>query len=92
MDGGMASGEGTMAGQLGSTIFALPPAHVVRNAFVKQYYNVLHQSPQDVHGFYTDASRLTRAETGPDGAVEFVISQSDIQLVLACLLSPSFLD
>lgn len=48
----------------------------VGNAFVNQYYNVLHQSPQVVHRFYTDASRLTRAEAGPDGAVDSVISQS----------------
>lgn len=47
----------------------------VGNAFVNQYYNVLHQSPQVVHRFYTDASRLTRAEAGADGAVETVGTQ-----------------
>jgi hypothetical protein len=45
---------------------------------VNQYYNVLHQSPQVVHRFYTDASRLTRAEAGADGAVETVGTQREI--------------
>lgn len=53
-------------------------AHVVGNAFVNQYYNVLHQSPQVVHRFYTDASRLTRAEAGADGAVDTVGTQREI--------------
>lgn len=48
----------------------------VGNAFVNQYYNVLHQSPQVVHRFYTDASKLTRAEAGADGVVDTVASQS----------------
>jgi hypothetical protein len=47
----------------------------VGNAFVNQYYNVLHQSPQVVHRFYTDASLFTRAEAGPDGAVDTVMTQ-----------------
>jgi len=42
----------------------------VGNAFVGQYYNVLHQSPQVVHLFYTDANHLTHAEAGPDGVVD----------------------
>ncbi|CAM6093911.1 unnamed protein product [Calypogeia fissa] len=68
-----------MAGQPSSTASPLPAAaHVVGNAFVNQYYNVLHQSPQVVHRFYTDASRLTRAEAGADGLVDTVVSQSEI--------------
>jgi hypothetical protein len=55
----------------------------VGNAFVNQYYNVLHQSPQVVHRFYTDASLFTRAEAGPDGAVDTVMTQD------VCLLEPS---
>jgi hypothetical protein len=50
----------------------------VGNAFVNQYYNVLHQSPHVVHRFYTDASRLTRAEAGADGAVDTVGTQQEI--------------
>jgi hypothetical protein len=32
----------------------------VGNAFVHQYYNILHQSPELVFRFYQDASRLGR--------------------------------
>jgi len=40
----------------------------VGNAFVNQYYNILHQSPELVHRFYQDASRLGRpAGAGTDG-------------------------
>ncbi len=45
------------------------------NTFVGQYYNVLHQSPQVVHLFYTDANNLTHAEAGPDGVVDTVVTQ-----------------
>jgi hypothetical protein len=55
----------------------------VGNAFVNQYYNVLHQSPLVVHRFYTDASRLTRAEAGTDGAVDTVVTQT------VCIINPS---
>ncbi|CAN6242097.1 unnamed protein product [Urochloa humidicola] len=45
-----------------------PPAQVVGNAFVNQYYNILHQSPEHVHRFYQDASRLGRpAAAAADG-------------------------
>ncbi|TVU13843.1 hypothetical protein EJB05_37274 [Eragrostis curvula] len=37
-----------------------PSAQVVGNAFVHQYYNILHQSPELVYRFYQDASRLGR--------------------------------
>ncbi|KAH9558472.1 hypothetical protein CY35_06G011100 [Sphagnum magellanicum] len=68
-----------MASHPGNAPSALPAAaHVVGNAFVNQYYNVLHQSPLVVHRFYTDASRLTRAEAGTDGAVDTVVTQTEI--------------
>ncbi|KAI5064866.1 hypothetical protein GOP47_0019561 [Adiantum capillus-veneris] len=53
-------------------------AQLVGHAFVSQYYNVLHQLPHMVYRFYTDASRLTRAEAGPDGAVLCARSQVEI--------------
>lgn len=53
-------------------------AQLVGHAFVSQYYNVLHQWPHMVYRFYTDASRLTRAEAGPDGAVHCARSQVEI--------------
>lgn len=37
----------------------------VGTAFVCQYYSVLRETPQDVYKFYTDLSKMTRAECGP---------------------------
>ncbi|XP_002961498.2 ras GTPase-activating protein-binding protein 1 [Selaginella moellendorffii] len=53
-------------------------ANLVGNAFINQYYNVLHQSPAVVHRFYTDQSQLTRDSGGADGPVETVSTQQDI--------------
>ncbi|KAF8066446.1 hypothetical protein N665_1156s0007 [Sinapis alba] len=35
---------------------------IVGNAFVHQYYHILHQSPQHVHRFYQEISKLGRPE------------------------------
>lgn len=42
------------------------PTQVVGNAFVTQYYNVLHQSPQKAYKFYQDCSKLGRPSTNGD--------------------------
>ena len=34
----------------------------VGNAFVQQYYHILHQSPGLVHKFYHDSSKIGRPE------------------------------
>ncbi|MBA0559550.1 hypothetical protein Golob_016508 [Gossypium lobatum] len=39
-----------------------PSAQVVGNAFVEQYYHILHQSPNLVHRFYQDSSCLSRPD------------------------------
>ncbi|XWS47921.1 hypothetical protein CRYUN_Cryun13aG0027600 [Craigia yunnanensis] len=39
-----------------------PSAQVIGNAFVEQYYHILHQSPNLVHKFYQDSSRLSRPD------------------------------
>ncbi|XXG46589.1 hypothetical protein AAC387_Pa02g1398 [Persea americana] len=39
-----------------------PAAQVVGNAFVDQYYHILHQSPELVYRFYQDSSMLSRPE------------------------------
>lgn len=39
-----------------------PSAQVVGNAFVEQYYHILHQSPELVHRFYQDSSVLSRPD------------------------------
>ncbi|RDX57665.1 Ras GTPase-activating protein-binding protein 1, partial [Mucuna pruriens] len=40
-----------------------PSAQVVGNAFVEQYYHILHQSPNLVHRFYQDSSFLSRSDS-----------------------------
>lgn len=54
-----------MATQQVSPAAVVPPASVVGNAFVHQYYHVLHQSPQMVFRFYQESSKLGRPE--PNG-------------------------
>ncbi|XWS60431.1 hypothetical protein CRYUN_Cryun07bG0036000 [Craigia yunnanensis] len=39
-----------------------PSAQVVGNAFVEQYYHILHESPKLVHRFYQDSSHLSRQD------------------------------
>ncbi|WOL03705.1 G3BP-like protein isoform X1 [Canna indica] len=43
-----------------------PPAQVVGNAFVHQYYHVLHHSPQLVFRFYHEISKLGRPDRQGD--------------------------
>lgn len=40
-----------------------PSAQVVGNAFVEQYYHILHTSPELVYRFYQDSSVLSRPDT-----------------------------
>lgn len=47
-----------------------PSAQVVGNAFVEQYYHILHHSPELVYRFYQDTSLLSRP--GPDGLMTTV--------------------
>ncbi|KAI5064397.1 hypothetical protein GOP47_0021067 [Adiantum capillus-veneris] len=69
--------SGSMAGQPGNTPSASATATLVGNAFVSQYYNVLHVSPHNVHRFYTDQSKLSRAEVGINA--DIVETQDKIQ-------------
>jgi len=39
-----------------------PSAQVVANAFVEQYYHILHHSPELVYKFYEDSSVLSRQD------------------------------
>ncbi len=41
---------------------APPSAQFVGNAFVEQYYHILHRSPGLVHRFYQDSSLLSRPD------------------------------
>ncbi|KAE9449335.1 hypothetical protein C3L33_18745, partial [Rhododendron williamsianum] len=47
-----------------------PPAPVIGNAFVEQYYHILHYSPELVHRFYQESSILSRPE--PNGVMTSV--------------------
>uniref|UniRef100_A0A0A8XQU5 NTF2 domain-containing protein n=1 Tax=Arundo donax TaxID=35708 RepID=A0A0A8XQU5_ARUDO len=51
----------------GAAPVSTPSAQVVGNAFVHQYYNILHQSPELVFRFYQETSRLGRPRTKDDG-------------------------
>eukprot|EP00250_Pteridium_aquilinum_P007561 c17248_g2_i1 orf=481-1926(-) len=66
-----------MAVHPGSGTSASATATLVGNAFVNQYYNVLHQSPHNVHRFYTDQSKLSRSEAGTNA--DIVETQDKIQ-------------
>jgi len=65
-----------MATQQVSPAAAVPPASVVGNAFVHQYYHVLHQSPQMVFRFYQDSSKLGRPE--PNGEMSCTTTMTAI--------------
>ncbi|KAI7743743.1 hypothetical protein M8C21_017712, partial [Ambrosia artemisiifolia] len=51
-------------------------AQVVGNAFVQQYYHILHQSPGLVHRFYQDISKLGRPED--DGSMSITTTMDAI--------------
>ncbi|KAJ0611705.1 putative Ras GTPase-activating protein-binding protein [Helianthus annuus] len=51
-------------------------AQVVGNAFVQQYYHILHQSPGLVHRFYQDISKLGRPED--DGSMSVTTTMDAI--------------
>ncbi|TQD76231.1 hypothetical protein C1H46_038258 [Malus baccata] len=53
-----------------------PTANVVGNAFVLQYYNILEQSPELVHRFYQDISKLGRP--GDDGIMSITTTMEEI--------------
>lgn len=56
-----------------------PTPQTVGNAFVEQYYSILHQKPDQVHRFYHESSILSRPEE--DGTMTMVtttlVSTSD---------------
>ncbi|XP_042490819.1 nuclear transport factor 2-like [Macadamia integrifolia] len=53
-----------------------PTAQVVGNAFVHQYYHILHQSPELVYRFYQESSKLSRPE--PDGTMSSITTMQAI--------------
>ncbi|CAL1357648.1 unnamed protein product [Linum trigynum] len=65
----------------------VPSAQTVGNAFVEQYYHILHTSPELVHRFYHDSSVLSR----PDGNGEMT-SVVTMQGINEKILSLNFKD
>nr|XP_043608117.1 nuclear transport factor 2-like isoform X2 [Erigeron canadensis] len=53
-----------------------PSSQVVGNAFVDQYYHILHHSPDMVHKFYQDSSFISRPDE--DGAMITVTTMKGI--------------
>lgn len=53
-----------------------PAADIVGNAFVEQYYHMLHESPELVHKFYQDISKLGRP--GKNGIMGITTTMQDI--------------
>ncbi|CAI8610145.1 unnamed protein product [Vicia faba] len=69
-----------MAMQEGS---ASPSPQVVGNAFVEQYYHILHQSPDLVHRFYQDSSLLSRSDS--NGVMKTVTTTKAINETIVSL-------
>ncbi|ONK73758.1 uncharacterized protein A4U43_C04F34970 [Asparagus officinalis] len=59
-----------MASQEQAAAGSPPSPQLVGNAFVQQYYTILHQSPAVVYRFYQESSKLTRP--GPQGVMSSV--------------------
>ncbi|KAK9159925.1 hypothetical protein Syun_006266 [Stephania yunnanensis] len=76
-----------MASSQAPTAGSVPTAQVVGNAFVHQYYHILHQSPELVYRFYHDSSKLGRP--GADGAMSSITTMQnyrsmDVGKTLVC--------
>lgn len=54
-----------------------PTAQVVGNAFVEQYYHILHHSPELVYRFYQEASVLSRPDRS--GLMSTVTTMKSLQ-------------
>ncbi|XP_027346289.1 putative G3BP-like protein isoform X1 [Abrus precatorius] len=65
-----------------------PTPQMVGNAFVEQYYSILHQDPDQVHRFYHESSVLSRPEE--DGSMTTVTTTADINKKILSLDYTSF--
>ncbi|KAL6136632.1 hypothetical protein ACLB2K_061927 [Fragaria x ananassa] len=55
---------------------AIPSAQVVANAFIAQYYHILHHNPDNVYRFYQDSSVMSRPDA--DGVMRSVTTMQGI--------------
>ncbi|XP_061360343.1 nuclear transport factor 2-like [Gastrolobium bilobum] len=67
---------------------AAPTPQMVGNAFVEQYYSILHQGPDQVHRFYQEDSVLSRPEE--DGTMTTVTTTAEINRKILSLDYTSF--
>ncbi|XP_014752407.1 putative G3BP-like protein isoform X2 [Brachypodium distachyon] len=65
-----------MAAQAGTPATPLLSPQVIGSVFVEQYYRIQHATPDQVHKFYQDISRIGRA--GSDGAMGYVTTLPEI--------------
>ncbi|XAR51235.1 hypothetical protein NMG60_11005801 [Bertholletia excelsa] len=65
-----------MAMQAASPAAAVPSAQAVGNAFVEQYYHILHKSPELAYKFYQDSSVLSRPNS--NGSMTSVTTMQSI--------------
>jgi hypothetical protein len=62
---------------------AAPSAQLVGNAFVEQYYHILHHSPESVYRFYQDSSVLSRPDSN---GVMTSVTTMQVRYLLHCKL------
>ncbi|CAN4081637.1 unnamed protein product [Withania somnifera] len=62
---------------------ATPSAQVVGNAFVEQYYQIQHRSPESVYRFYQDSSVLSRPDF--NGVMSTVTTMKNINEMICSL-------
>ncbi|KAK2434397.1 nuclear transport factor [Trifolium repens] len=65
-----------------------PTTQMVGNAFVEQYYSILHRNPDQVHRFYHEESVMSRPEE--DGTMTTVTTTAEIDKKLKSLDYTSF--
>ncbi|XP_040378611.1 nuclear transport factor 2-like isoform X2 [Oryza brachyantha] len=68
-----------MAVQAGNSVTPISP-QVISGAFVQQYYHILHETPDQVHRFYQDASIVGRPNS--TGVMEYVSTTADINRMI----------
>ncbi|CAK8577316.1 unnamed protein product [Lathyrus sativus] len=71
-----------------SEVASTPTTQMVGNAFVEQYYSILHRDPDQVHRFYHDSSVLSRPEE--DGTMTSVTTTAEIDKKIQSLDYTSF--
>ena len=64
-----------------------PSAQMIGDAFVEQYYHILHRSPELVYRFYQDASMLSRPDLNGDMKTVTTMKVSQAFIFITCYIS-----